>query len=77
MLCARELASVVSRGLGLPWYPVFAASYQYFKKTGLFFVIPIQAFTSALELAWFDELATSFKLLPSASMARAVWLNTD
>lgn len=32
---------------------------------------PQQAFTSALELAWFDELDTSFKLLPSASMARA------
>jgi hypothetical protein len=38
---------------------------------------PQSAFTSALELAWFDALDAGFKLLPRGDVARVAWLNAD
>ena len=37
---------------------------------------PQKAFTSTLEMAWFDEVDAAFKSLPGG-MARAAWLNVD
>ena len=38
---------------------------------------PQHAFTSALELAWYDSLDAAFKLLPDGDAARVAWLNVD